>query len=653
MQPLSSRDTLDFHGLGQVDLSPDGRTVAFIEAVFDVEGDETTWTVQVVPADGSSPPRAVTDGRRDSLPRFSPDGGSIAFLSARSQPWREDLHVLDLATGQLRIAAVLPRGVEDFAWSLEGDGFALLGKPAYPEDPNRPAGSDDQRREHYAERVIHVTRFNYRGYSSFFDDEATQVWWAALSREPTMLTAGEYAAGSIGWTPDGLIAFVSAREPDFDQSPFARVWAVDRSGGEPAPLTKRVNGLRGYAFTGTGELACVGLPVTDYSFGSHDPRLFVDGVDVTADLDRPASRASEVQSISLDYLSATPGLVAGPDGAVYVHVVDAGCAHVYRWTGERLEAVVTGRRLVGDFRIGPAGLVFSATSVDEPVALRACGLDGSDERLLHDPNPWLVERAVGEIRHLPVTLEDGFVMDAWAVLPAGYDGGALPAVLDIHPGPHSSFPWDYRWDHRILANAGYAVLSCNQPGSQGYGEDYARLLDAKWGEIDLPGYLATCDEAVRLGLADNSRLGVTGATYGGFAALWCVAHTDRFSAAVTNRAISDLQAMYADADCGQEFLPATLGAEPWEDPELYRQLSPVTHLQQIKAPVRLLAFAGNGRTTVAASEAVYLRLRKLGVETDMLVFPPGSATTLMPNRPWSKVRAQDAVQEWFDRWLRN
>lgn len=648
MQPLSSQDTLSFHGLGHVDLSPDGRTAAFVEAVYDLEADETVWTVHLVPTDGSAAARQITRGRRDSMPRFSPDGTRLAFLTVE-----RELQVLDLASEDATPVAALPRGVEDFAWSPEGDGFALLGKPDYPDQPGRPpATTPEERRKHYAERVIRVERFGYRGYSSFNDDEPTQVWYVALGGEPVQLTDADFTCGSLGWTPDGRIAFTSSRDIDFDQTPFARVYAVDRTGGELAPLTDQVNGLRGYAFTGDGKLAWIGLPTTDYSFGSHDPRLFVDGVDVTEDLDRPTSRASEVQSLTLDYLSSTPGIVTGSDGHIYAHVVDGGCAHVYRYDGSTFAPVISGRRLVGDFREAQGTLVFSDTSVEAPVALRVATSDGADERLLHDPNPWLAERAPGEVRHMPVTLEDGFVMDAWAVLPAGYDGSSpLPAVLDIHPGPHSSFPWDYRWDHRVLANAGYVVLSCNQPGSQGYGEEYSRVLDGKWGEVDLPGYLATVDEAVRLGYADNSRVGVTGATYGGFAALWCVEHSDRFKACVTNRAITDLHAFYADADIGAEFLPAILGAEPWEDPELYTKLSPVTYVQQIKAPVRLLAFNGNGRTTVAASEAVFLRLKKLGVETDMLVFPPGSATTLMPNRPWSKLAAQDAVQEWFDRYL--
>jgi dipeptidyl aminopeptidase/acylaminoacyl peptidase len=648
MQPLSPQDTHRFTGLGHVDLAPDGRTAAFVEAVYDLDADETVWSVHVVPTDGSQRPRRLTHGRRDSVPRFSPDGSRLAFLTVG-----RELHVLEVASSVTTPVAVLPRGIEDYAWSPDGDGFALLGRPDYPDLPGRPpALTAEQRRRRYAERVIHVERFGYRGYSSFNDDEPTQVWYAALGTEPVQLTDAEFSCGSLGWTPDGWIAFTSSREIDFDQTPFARVWAVDRAGGEPAALTDQVNGLRGYAFTGDGRLAWIGLPTTDYSYGSHDPRLFVDGVDVTADLDRPTSRASEVQSLTLDYLSSTPGIVTGSDGHVYAHVVDAGCAHVYRYDGQTFARVIGGRRLVGDFREAAGTLVFSDTSVDAPVALRVATSDGADERLLHDPNPWLAEREPGEVRHMPVTLEDGFVMDAWAVLPAGHDGSTpLPAILDIHPGPHSSFPWDYRWDHRVLANAGYVVLSCNQPGSQGYGEEYSRVLDGRWGEVDLPGYLATVDEAVRLGLADDSRVGVTGATYGGFAALWCVAHSDRFKACVTNRAITDLHAFYADADIGASFLPAILGAEPWEDPALYTKLSPVTYVQQIKAPVRLLAFNGNGRTTVAASETVFLRLKKLGVETDMLVFPPGSATTLMPNRPWSKLAGQQAVQEWFDRWL--
>ncbi len=653
--PLTARDLLELRMVGQATVSPDGTRAAFVEAFYDLDADDTKWSIHTMPTDGSAPSRRLTDGARDSLPRFSPDAAMLAFLAATEQPWRNDLHIVDAASGAPRTTIILPRGIDAFWWSPESDGFALVGGPEYPDDPYRRAASDaEQRRARYQQRVIRVERFDYRVSGTWLDDEPPQLWWAPLAGAPRMVTDGAYSVSTPRFTPDGRLAFASSREPGSDREPFARVWAVTKDGGEPEPLTDQVSQLRGFDFGPDGSVRYVGLPVKTWSFGSHNPRLFVDGKDLTGDLDRPVSRMSEVQSMTLDYLTATDSPVLDPSGATYFHVVDAGSAHVYRLVDLVPEPVITGRRIIGDFAIGANTLVFTASSGDRAIGLFACDADGSNERLLYDPNPWLAEREVGEIRPFRVALDDGSTMDAWATLPAGYEEGtgALPAILDIHPGPHSSFPWDYRINHRVLANAGYVVLSCNQPGSQGYGEAYSMILDGRWGEADLPAYLACCDEGERLGFLDRHRIGVTGATYGGHAALWAIAHTDRFKAAVVNRPITQLDAMYGDADVGWSFLPGTLGAEPWEDPELYRRLSPTTYVEQMDAPVRFLTFAGNGRTTVAAAESLYLRLRKLGKTADLLVFPPGSATVLMPNRPWSMLKLLDAEQEWFDRWVK-
>ena len=654
MRPLTADDVVDFRLVGHLDLSPDGTQIAFIEASFDSAADETVWHIRLVPADGSAPPRELTSGgRRDSLPRWSPDGRLVAFLSARDEPWRSDLHVVDVASGEQRRVATLPRGIDAFVWSPSGDGFALIGGPDYPDVPLRPPAADPaERRRRYLDRVIHVERFDYRTSGTWHDEEPAQVWWCPLDGEPVQVSDGRYPTWAPGWAPDGRITFASSREENFDREPGAQVWAVGRDGGEIEAHSERVTQLRGYAFDADGTLATVGLPVTDWTFGSHDPVLFLDGKDVSGHLDRPVSRQSEVQSLTLDYLTRTDSPISAPDGTLHFLVVDAACSHVYRLRDGMPEPVITGRRVVGDVSFGGDRIAFSASAPERCNAIYVCDRDGGGETLVYDPNPWLAERALGEIRHFPVTLDDGFAMDTWVVLPPDHAGGALPAILDIHPGPHSSFPWDFKLDHRIWASAGYAVISCNQPGSQGYGEAYASVLDGAWGEVDTPAYLAAVDEAVRLGLVDNDRVGVTGATYGGFAALWCAAHTDRFKAVVTNRAMSDLTMMYSDSDIGWSFFPALLGAEPWEDPELYTRLSPITYAEQIEAPVRLLAFNGNLRTTVAQSEGVFLRLRKLGRTTDLLVFPPGSNTVLMPNRPWSKIQMYTATLEWFDRYVR-
>jgi dipeptidyl aminopeptidase/acylaminoacyl peptidase len=653
-RPLSLDDIEQLRMVGEVDLSPDGSTAAFVLARYDLANDATTWQVHTLPTDGSqAEPTKVTDGAHDSVPRFSPDGRSLSYLAA-DEHGRAQLQLLDLASGDVRTIGALPRGVQTYAWAPDGTGFAVVGGPPYPENQKHPGATQEELRAAYGDRIIHVTRLGQREYSGWADDEPAQLWWVPLDGAAVMVTDGVYPVQSPGFHPDGRLTFVSPREEGWDAILHATLWAVPRTGGEPEPLTKRVNTLRGHAVLDDGTVAYVALAVEHICFGSSNTRLWVNGEDVTGHLDRAVGRVSEVQSLTLDYLNtATEVPVVGPGGDdLWFNVVDAGSAHIYRWYDGEVRPVLTGRRIIGDFAVRGGRIAFTQSSPDNAITLRIADIDGTNERVLFDPNPWFGEREVGELRHFTVQTPDGDEIDAWVTLPARWDGTPLPAFFELHPGPHSSLPWDYRLEHRLLSQeGGLAVLSCNQIGSQGYGEKFLERHDGHWGEADEPQLIAVLDEAIRLGYVDGERVGLGGLTYGGFAALWMLTHQQsRFKAAVINRAISDLHAGYADMDIGWLFNPAAMGGvEPWEDPEIYRRLSPVTLAHTITAPTRFLAFATNGRTTVAAAEAIYIRLKKLGVPTDMLVFPAGTVTVFMPNRPYEKRRMIEAHLEWFDR----
>jgi dipeptidyl aminopeptidase/acylaminoacyl peptidase len=235
---------------------------------------------------------------------------------------------------------------------------------------------------------------------------------------------------------------------------------VPRDGGTPTRIGGPCNQLRGHQVLADGRVLHVGVPGTDWLYGVVTARLFVDGEDVTGILDRTVGRETEVVSHTLEYLSNTVPPVIDDEGRVWFNVVDAACAHVYRLDDDAKPVpVITGRRLIGDFSVAAGRIAWIETSTDEVQTLRVARTDGSDEQVLLDPNPWLADRSIGEIRRVPLTLDDGTDIDAWVTLPADWDGTPLPAVVDIHPGPHSSFAWDFRLDQRLLAQAGFAVLS--------------------------------------------------------------------------------------------------------------------------------------------------------------------------------------------------
>jgi dipeptidyl aminopeptidase/acylaminoacyl peptidase len=634
--------------LSDVQLSPDGRLIAFVLTEQDPEADRQATSVWLVPADGSVEARRLTAGPRDSRPRWSPDSGRLAFLGAREREWARDLYVLDMAGGEPVRIAELPRGIADYRWSPDGSRLALIGGPEYPADPDRdpPSGREEARRR-YLERTRHITRFRYRlDGEGVLDDEARQVWVAAGAGDepPRMLTEGDAGATRPAWLPDGRIAFLTNREPDHDRSHVVDVYAVPAEGGQVERLTACEARVAAFGPAPDGTLATLRTDRPD-PFGGTHVRLWVGDECLTRGLDRTSAA-----SVLADTMP--PSDLFDPtwhDGWWYFLLGDRGAVHLYRARpGQPPECLVGGRRVIGSISIASGLTAFTCTALDEPISLRVATVDGGRERVLFDPNPWMGEVALGRIEAFPLE-RDGEAIDAWALRPPGAAAaGRVPTLLYIHGGPHAAYGWAFPFVFQILAGAGYAIVYCNPPGSQTYSEEFAGRVVHGWGEVDFPCFMALVDRAVESGLADPARLGVGGASYGGFSTLWAITHTDRFRAAVAARPVADLRAFYGSSDVGWDFGAAEVGAEPWEDPARFDRLSPITYLEQVTTPLRLIAGTGDLRTPAEQAEQVFIRLRKMGKEVDLVVFHGEAHGMVVQGRPWNRVRHMRAVRDWFD-----
>lgn len=655
--PLEPNDLLAIDMLADPQLSPDGGLVAFTLLQQDAEANHVRSSIWVVPANGSSPARQLSRGpARDQRARFSPDGKRLAFLSNREREWRNDLHVIDLGGGEAARVARLPRGILDFDWSPDGRRFALLGRPDWPIDPDLSAPKDDEEAHHrYQERARHLDhRFRYRmdGIGQL-DDEEPQVWIVDSSGENgtlRQLTEGPWAAARPRWTPDGRIAYIANRDDDWWSSEAADVWAIGPQGGKPERLTPGGAKVTSFAFAPDGTLAYVAVGSGPGSLFARHHHLWVGGQDRTAGVDR-----SVWAGVLCDMTTPrdVPELVWTAEGdALYAPMADRGRLQVARTAaaGGRPKPIIGGDRVVPAFSVAGGRIAFLSTSFDDPLTLRIANTDASDERVLFEPNPWLRDRALGEVRAMPFEF-DGRTIDAWILLPPGHDGGRLPVILDIHGGPHAAWGWSFSHVMQAMAGHGYAVVFANSPGSQSYDEEFSVSLTGRWGELDMPVWMAAVDRVVADGIADPDRLGVTGASYGGFSTLWVIGHTDRFRAAISMRPVSELQGFYGSSDIGWDFGQHSFAAEPWEDPDLYQRLSPLTYVEAMTTPLRLIGSSGDLRTPLEQAEQVYVRLLKLQREVDLIIFDgePHAITTV--GRPWNRVRQMRAVLDWWQRHL--
>lgn len=672
-------------------LSPDGSRVVFTLRTTAPRFDgyrEALWTA---PADGSAPARQLTLGaKHDGTARFSPDGTRLAFLSDRriaveEEPAapkdpkeREDVsqvHVLRLDGGEARRVTDLPQGVDGFEWSPDGRFLAVLspsvaatreddararGKARAPK-PTDPPESDF----HYVDRLQYL--FNGAGYVYH---RTTRVWIVDVeSGASRPLTDAVASANHPAWSPDGTrIAFAADRRRDRDIRWRSDVWVANVASGR---LTK-VTGGGGYFDTPTwlpdGEtLGVVGHRFPAGAGSRNDLWLFpADGSDSGPTGGRNLSGRRDLQIGAGMNSDVVPGedprvvvvdegrsiLFAAPIcGSYELWLLDVESADVRRLTDGR--QYVSGFDAV-DVENGVTRVAFARSTATELSEIHVADVDGRDRgavrprRLTAFNEEALADVAVVEpVERLSVV--DGREIQGW-FMPAGE--GRRPLVTEIHGGPQTLYGHAPMWEFQVLAGAGMSVWFSNPRGSEGYGQEFAAANFRDWGDGPARDVLAGVDALVAAGLADPARLGVTGGSYGGYLTNWIVGHDDRFAAAITERSVSDLASLILTGDlAGGEFGPLEFGAQPWEDPDLYREQSPLTYAPRIRTPLLIQHAENDLRCTVTQAEMLFAVLRSLKRPVRLMRVPDETHELTRSGTPFRRVENLVQVRDWFRHFL--
>ena len=249
-------------------------------------------------------------------------------------------------------------------------------------------------------------------------------------------------------------------------------------------------------------------------------------------------------------------------------------------------------------------------------------------------------------RHATV---DGRDIQGWFI-PAG--DGPRPLVVEIHGGPHTLYGWSLVWEFQILAASGIGVFYCNPRGSEGYGEAFNDANHRDWGPGPTRDVLAGVDALVADGLADPERLGVTGGSYGGYLTSWIVGHDDRFRAAMTCRSVNEMSVLFTTGDIsGGDWARLEFETTPWEDPDYFREISPLTYADRIRTPLLIQHSERDIRTTIAQAEALFTVLRTLRRPVRLLRVPEETHELTRSGTPYRRVENLRVVESWFRHFL--
>ena len=649
-EPITPELIYHLKTVGDPALSPDATFLAYMLGWVDEKSLGARSRIMLMDL-GNGTCKEVTDGEKDSAPKFSPDGSRLAFLRSvdgdPAQVW-----AMAADGGEVKQLTQGAKGVSDYAWSPDGKTMVVCGDV----DPEE----NDQDAQDNLPRVIVVRRLRYR-YDTlgWRGDSHFHLSVLDLERlESRQITDGDWDDTAPVWSPDGSqIAFMSGRRDDRDFLALSEVYTVPAAGGEPKLMSEGLFSVGALTWSPDGRrLAVVGSDAPE-GMVLWQGWLYVleDGKDplrLTDDSVKP-------------YLGFPPvmrpaTLCWADDGRIIFLGERKGESFLFQTSSEdgRTDAVWGGSCLSTGLSLDrDAGqAVLTASFPDSPGDLYRTDLaTGAGERLSDHNNSYMQAHPAAVMEKFSIQRpggESGFEIESRLYFPPGFDASlTYPLVLDIHGGPNGAFYDAFVPVQQVLATAGYLVLAVNPRGSSTYGADFMMAVLGDWGGEDYLDLMAAMDDVVQRPYVDAERLGVHGYSYGGYMSSWAVGHTNRFKAAVVGAPCINLHSMYGTSDIGTSFGEAQWGGSSADAADKMLERSPIAFASDVDTPVLLLHGDADARCPISQSEEYYTVLKRLKKEVEFVRFP--GCSHLFPRMGHPKMREEYLTRTlgWFDRYL--
>ena len=623
-QTITPEDILSIRELSDIQLSPDGKQIAFV--ITEPAASNTQprvsniWTM---PVDGRESPRALIPGLINAgSPRWSPDGKTLAFLSDHA---KAGVQIYLLGAGEANAVQLtsVPGGVEGFEWSPDSKSIAFV---THDEQEKKAAGND----------AIEVDR--HLDYS--------RLWISSVSdRKAVQVTKQDFEIYELAWAPGGdELALVVAPTPKPEDSLNLSLIVVNRATGEVTrTLSNLVNLTGALRWSPDGRLISFyeGPPTKEYA-------AWVSVVPAGGGPSRPLLKDYAGSVLRLAWMPDSKHLMAQSVEGTHQALL---AVDVANGDTRKLTDIVHSQWNVGFSTNGSTTAYFSQ-SVGSPSDIWVLQSDAPPRKLTNF-NPQTAGWKLGTLREVTwKNSKDGLLRRGVVITPPGFVPGQLyPTIVNTHPGDtawwmgwHGSKWWDWG---QLLASNGYVVFLPNTRGVTGEGGRMHQTI-ADWGGMAFQDLIDGVDYLVQQRIADPNRLGIGGWSNGGFMTEYAITHTTRFKAAVAQAGHSDFFSLY-----GTSYLRSSLrisfGDSPHVNRKGYDERSPVMSVRNCRTPTLLLHGELDPGVPVGQAYEFYNALKDLGVETELVIYPRERHSI---QERGHQLDVQRRMLAWFDKHLK-
>ncbi len=653
--PFDVRDLIAFERLSDPQVSPDGRSIVFTISSLDTEANRRRTDIWMVQSDGTKLRRLTSDPAADTNAAWSPDGGTVYFLSTRSgssQVWK-----LPLGGGEAQQVTAQPVDVESFVLSPDGTRLAIS-MQVYP--GTSPADTKKKQDEIAKNKATGRTyeQLFFRHWDTWADGRRSHVFVVPVAGgEPVdVMKAMDADSPSkpfggndeYAFTPDGRSIVFGTKDVGRSEAwstNFDLFMAPIDGSAAPRNLTASNPAWDAYpSFSPDGKtLAYTAMKRPGYE----------------ADRFRIVLRSwpDGTERVLTESWDRSPGnLQWSPDGrTIYATADDLGNHALFAIdvaSGKVRTVVGTGS--VASPRALAGEVVYLRDSLAGPAELYSVRSDGKDPKRITKINDDRLDKTQrGDAEQFTFTGANGDTVHAWVVKPVNFDPSRkYPVAFLIHGGPQGSFGdhFHYRWNPQTYTGRGYAAVMVDFHGSTGYGQAFTDAINGDWGGKpfeDLQKGLAAA--LAKYPWMDGDRVAALGASYGGYMINWIAgAWPDRFRTLVVHDGNLDERFAYFATE--ELWFPEwEHGGTPWDNPEGYAKQNPVDLVKNWKTPTLVVHGGQDFRVVDTGGFASFTALQRKGIPSKFLYFPDENHWVL---KPANSVLWHDTVLDWIDRWTK-
>ncbi|HEX8494758.1 MAG TPA: S9 family peptidase [Pyrinomonadaceae bacterium] len=679
-------DLLKVRRVGDPQISPDGRWVAYTITDMDKTANRGLTQIYLVPVEGGEPRQLTKDAKSSSAPRWSPDGKRLAFISQREggpQIW-----TMDVATGEMKKITSISTGASDPVWSPDGRMLAFV-SDIFPECTTDECNRErDAKMEESKVKAKIADRLLFRHWNSWKEGKRTHVFVVSadggVARD---MTPGDYDAPpfSLGGPTD------YAFSPDSKELAFARNTDKVEATSTNGDIFIVPVAFKSICPPGTPPGAtCDFVPgaggearrITESNRGADlSPQYSPDGRFIAYRSQERAGFESDRWRLMLyDRQSGqSRELMKNYDAYVDTFIFTPDSKYIYFASGERGRQPVYVVPVAGgapvkvlqgfndDMKLSADGktMVFTRSSATWPTEIfvtriadprqRIAQGESAVTKLTKTNDAFLANYQMPPAEEATWTGGEGAQVHGWVFKPAQCTAqNKCPMVVLIHGGPQGAWNdnWGYRWNPQVFVSAGYVVFMPNPRGSIGYGQKFLDKISGDWGGKVVADIFNGVEHVLGKGYVDKNRLGAAGGSYGGYMVNWIEGHnTDprfQFKALVSHAGVYNLTSMYGATE-ELWFTDWEFKGTPWDNPEMYTRWSPHMFVKNFKTPMLVVHGELDYRVPVTEGLQLFTALQRMNVDSKLLYFPDEGHWILKPQNSelW-----YNTVLGWFDKYLK-